>query len=50
MKRRCEEKAIIANKTIGTLNALSVKTINKARLRKGIGKPIKDIRRFINSI
>ncbi|HWZ02914.1 MAG TPA: hypothetical protein VNX40_04835 [Mucilaginibacter sp.] len=50
MKTNREEKAISTNKDATTPNALSIKTINAARGRKRIGKPIKNIRTFIDSL
>jgi hypothetical protein len=50
MKTNHEEKAINSNKDAGTPNALSIKTINAARGRRGIGRPIKNVRAFIDSL
>lgn len=40
----------IEPKTIKTPNALTVKTIEDARKGKGLGKPIKNIKSFIDSL
>jgi len=50
MKTNHEEIVISSKKGVSTPNALSIKTINAARGRKGVGKPIKNIRTFIDSL
>jgi len=41
---------IIKTEAADTPNALTVKTIKNARVGKGIDKPIKNVRDFINSL
>jgi len=50
MKTNHQEKQINTNKDACMPNALSIKTIDAARVGKGIGKPIKNVRAFIHSL